>query len=62
MGGPELDQQVVEVPPLLTNWPPDPAHKDTSVGLQGNLLEALGLGGLERRGNPLHMFPPAPKH
>jgi len=50
MRSPELDQQAVEVLPFLTNRC---ACEGGSVRVDGDLLEAFGLDGLERHDDPL---------
>ena len=59
MRGPKLDQQVVEVIPLLTNWARIHINvrEDVRIGPQGDPLEVLGFDGLERLGNPLDAWP-----
>jgi len=51
MWGPELDQQVVQVLPLLTNR--FRIQEGVSIDPNGDPLKALGLDGLECQGNPL---------
>ena len=58
MRNPELDQQVVEVMPLLTNRFRGRVGEGPSIELQGDPLKVLGFNGLERSGDPLHIWPP----
>ena len=54
MGGPESDQQAVQVMPLVTDQSLEPVRLGAVVGLQGDLLKVLGFDGLERFGDPPH--------
>ena len=62
MGSPELDQQAIQVPPFPMNHFWEHLAEVTDVEPQGDLLKVLGVGGLERHGDPLHVLLAEPEY
>jgi len=62
MRSPELDKQAVQVLPLLGNPFCNRASECASSGLNGDSSKVLGFDGLERRDDPLHVWPPTSKY
>ena len=58
MRSPKLDQQPVQVMPLLKVQLRNLVREAVRVGPHGNLLKVLGLDSLERLGDPLHIWSP----
>jgi len=62
MRSPELDQQAVQVMPLLANRFPKFVCQGVVIGSRGDLLKALGFDGSESLGYPSYARPHAQKH
>ena len=62
MGNRKLDQQPVQIMPLLTVQLRNLARKAVGIGPHGYLFKVFGFDSLERLGDPLYIWPSTLEH